>query len=172
MMVDIETMGTKHNAPILSIGAIEFNPHTGELGETFYGRATLASQKQRPIDGDTLEWWMKQGDLAQQQLFGGERTSLLICLGEFQSFCKKSGAANLWSNGPTFDEDILRHAFEEQSAMVFPFHFSKSRCCRTAKHFGSVAGAKQNHKPEVAHDALSDAIAQAKNVMAVFAAVR
>lgn len=171
LMVDIETMGTGHNAPILSIGAVEFNPHTEEMGAEFYVRATLASQRERPIDADTLEWWLKQGEAARGALFEGQRLTLQNALREFKAFAHESTASQLWSNGPTFDEDILRHAFLG-ACLDFPFKYRDSRCCRTAKHFGAVARAHQGNKPAVKHDALEDAKAQALNVIAVFQAVR
>ncbi|MCU6651674.1 3'-5' exoribonuclease, partial [Klebsiella pneumoniae] len=33
-MVDLETMGKKHNAPIVAIGAVFFDPATGSIGES------------------------------------------------------------------------------------------------------------------------------------------
>ncbi|HAU5713933.1 TPA: hypothetical protein JD348_02770 [Serratia marcescens] len=35
-MLGLETLGKKPSAPILTIGAVLFNPHSGELGEQFY----------------------------------------------------------------------------------------------------------------------------------------
>ena len=36
IMVDLETLSSKNNAAIASIGAIEFNPETGKQGQSFY----------------------------------------------------------------------------------------------------------------------------------------
>ncbi|EJW6153373.1 3'-5' exoribonuclease, partial [Escherichia coli] len=36
LMIDIETMGTNTNAPIVVIGAVFFDPQTGEIGPVFY----------------------------------------------------------------------------------------------------------------------------------------
>ena len=36
VMVDLETLSTKPNAAIVSIGAVFFDPKTGELGDTYY----------------------------------------------------------------------------------------------------------------------------------------
>lgn len=32
LMLDLETMGKKPNAPIVAIGAVLFSPRTGEIG--------------------------------------------------------------------------------------------------------------------------------------------
>lgn len=43
LMIDLETMGKKPNAPIVSIGAVFFNPQSGELGPEFYAVVSLES---------------------------------------------------------------------------------------------------------------------------------
>lgn len=35
VMVDLETMGNKQDAPIVAIGAVVFDPATGSIGESF-----------------------------------------------------------------------------------------------------------------------------------------
>jgi len=46
-MIDLETLGTKVDAPVLSIGAVEFNLETGKLGQEFYCVLDLQSQLDR-----------------------------------------------------------------------------------------------------------------------------
>ncbi|WP_284144625.1 3'-5' exonuclease [Serratia marcescens] len=56
LMLDLETLGKKPSAPILTIGAVLFNPHSGELGEQFYTAVDLQSVmagKATP-DADTI----------------------------------------------------------------------------------------------------------------------
>lgn len=43
LMIDLETMGTKPSAPIVAIGAVFFEPQTGELGAEFYTAVNLSS---------------------------------------------------------------------------------------------------------------------------------
>lgn len=43
VMVDLETMGKKHNAPIVAIDAVFFDPATGSIGESFYKVVCLES---------------------------------------------------------------------------------------------------------------------------------
>lgn len=44
-MIDLETMGNKPNAPIVSIGAVLFEPSSGELGGRFFtGLSALRAQ--------------------------------------------------------------------------------------------------------------------------------
>lgn len=41
VMLDLETMGTKSNTALTSIGAVEFNIQTGECGKEFYSTIYL-----------------------------------------------------------------------------------------------------------------------------------
>lgn len=59
VMVDLETMGKKSNAPVVSIGAVIFDPETGFLGETFYKVVSLES---------AVSWGLR---LIHQRLYGG-----------------------------------------------------------------------------------------------------
>lgn len=60
LMIDLETMGSKTNAPIVSIGAIFFEPKTAELGPEFYTVVNLESAMHQGAspDGDTIIWWL------------------------------------------------------------------------------------------------------------------
>ncbi|MBK0004878.1 3'-5' exonuclease, partial [Erwinia sp. S38] len=44
LMIDLETMGNKPNAAIVSIGAVFFEPDSGEIGNTFYSNVQLESE--------------------------------------------------------------------------------------------------------------------------------
>lgn len=43
VMIDIETLGKKHGCPVLSIAAVQFYPHTGDIGNVFYERMSYAA---------------------------------------------------------------------------------------------------------------------------------
>lgn len=62
LMIDLETMGNKPAAPIVAIGAVFFEPESGEMGAELYVAVDLSSamdQGAKP-DGDTILWWLKQ----------------------------------------------------------------------------------------------------------------
>jgi len=40
VMIDLETIGNDYNGIFTNIGAVIFNPKTGEIGKTFYRRIT------------------------------------------------------------------------------------------------------------------------------------
>lgn len=167
IMVDIETLDTTTNAVILSIGAVFFDELTGELGDEFYINVNPSSQSWRISNPNTIAWWERQGQAAQDRLTKDPVVSLceaIVMLKKFVGY-----RAKMWSNGPTFDEMILRSAFDQLS-VEFPIGYHGSRCCRTNFALAARLGVKKVTS-KLKHDALSDAIAQAKTVMAVSAKV-
>lgn len=167
-MVDIETLATTHDAAILSIGACSFNLTGGGIIDSFECRITLRSNQEagRGICPETIEWWLSQSKEAQEALLLEPRMPLRQGLQEFMQFVGM-GKHTLWSNGPTFDEDILRHAFEQQG-LKFPVHFSGSRCVRTTNALLKSHGIAKPERVGTHHNALSDAIYQAECVMLAF----
>ncbi|EFA0013166.1 exonuclease, partial [Escherichia coli] len=59
LMIDLETMGKNPDAPIISIGAIFFDPQTGDMGPEFSKTIDLDTAG-GVIDRDTMKWWLKQ----------------------------------------------------------------------------------------------------------------
>ncbi|ELV1121539.1 3'-5' exoribonuclease, partial [Escherichia coli] len=55
LMIDLETMGKNPDAPIISIGAIFFDPQTGEMGPEFSKTIDLETAG-GVIDRDTIKW--------------------------------------------------------------------------------------------------------------------
>ncbi|NGI10233.1 exonuclease, partial [Escherichia coli] len=58
LMLDLETMGKNPDAPIISIGAIFFDPQTGDMGPEFSKTIDLETAG-GVIDRDTIKWWLK-----------------------------------------------------------------------------------------------------------------
>lgn len=75
LMVDLETLGTDQHAPILSIGAVLFDPQVQNTFQTLHERSFLrlidvedAVRVCGPADGATIKWWFKQSDAAIKRL--------------------------------------------------------------------------------------------------------
>lgn len=166
IMIDIETLSTRMDATILSIGAVRFT--ADEIKPyTFHRTISIDSNLavKRHIDGDTLGWWMKQSEAARAAAFGGVDASHLPAV--LHSFAVWLGGAAgpdneevyLWGNGANFDISILQSAYEAIGVPV-PWNFRNVRCLRTIR---ALAGASYIARPEVGvmHNALDDAQAQA-----------
>ncbi|MFR4188270.1 MAG: 3'-5' exoribonuclease domain-containing protein, partial [Klebsiella sp.] len=88
VMVDLETMGKKHNAPIVAIGAVVFDPATGSIGESFYKVVCLESSVNwgAVIDPSTVIWWLKQSSEARSAIVNDDAIPLLDALLQFREF--------------------------------------------------------------------------------------
>lgn len=172
IMLDIETMGTSSNATIMSIGACYFNPSTGEIGDTFHEQVDISSNGQ--IDASTVIWWMKQDDDARSKFKNNDKAGhIKNVLGLFCQFVKPN--CQVWGNGIAFDNVIIRNAFDRsKQSHATPWKFWNDRDVRTMVEIGKVIGIdpKRDFPFEgVKHDALADAIHQAKYVSAIWQAL-
>lgn len=164
LMIDLETLGTKYNAPVIAIGAIFFEPATGALGGKFYGAIDLAEACRYGVpSGDTIRWWMQQSDDARAGVIKGKHPSKFV-FERFRDFCKKNcdpKSLKPWGNGATFDISILDFAFPRVLGEAPPWEFWNVRDCRTIR---ALAGSRINvgAVKGVAHNALDDSIHQAK----------
>ena len=168
VMIDLETLGTAHDATIIAIGAVKFDPGRSGIINGFYLRVD-ADQGQfgRSIDGKTVQWWLDDArNAARGALLSTEAVDLPSALDGFDEwFGDKS--LPVWGNGATFDNVILRSAFDA-IRMPVPWQFWHDRCFRTFKNF-----APHVEKPEmvegIAHHALYDAHLQALHLQLIAA---
>lgn len=132
IMVDIETCGTGPEACILTIAAQCFNPlerHDFDSYRSYYARIDPGSQPDRRVEDSTIAWWATQPAEAQEEAFGEDnRISLQQSLEELGKLIWQS--KRFWANGPTFDANILEHAYKE-AGMVQPWKFYIVRDART-----------------------------------------
>ena len=79
-MIDLETLSTKPNATILTIGGVKFDPYTyAEPSQGMYFRVDVDSQTTmgRDVQQETVEWWGKQADDVREEALGdGDRIDL------------------------------------------------------------------------------------------------
>ena len=162
VMIDLETLGTKMDCKIASIGAVIFDPRYGIVSdETFYACLDHAKQTERVTYQDCIdEFWAKQPAKVREQLNGTEL--LDDVLDDLAFFLPKD--CKVWGNGPTFDISKLESAYDYYEQEV-PWKFWNIRCCRTILDmYESKRGGFNKKVGGDAHNALSDAIHQAKYV--------
>lgn len=170
LMIDLETLSTRHDAAILSIAAVKFDLATGNIGPSYQDKIDLTDHpKYGHISIETVAWWLKQSDKSRQQLFTGKTKELGSALINLLDFSK--GAKTLWSNGSSFDLTILRNAYDRYQYTV-PWQYWQERDCRTivdiAERMTGINTAKTSEFTGTKHDALSDAIFQAHYVSRAF----
>ena len=170
LMIDIETMGNKPTAPIVTIGAVFFDPQTGGLGAEFYMAVNLASAMEQGAtpDGDTILWWLKQSAEARAAICTDDTKHIADVLSELSSFISRNADnpsyLKVWGNGANFDNVILRSAYD-RADQTCPWQFWNDSDVRTMVLLGKELGfdPKRNMPFDgVAHNALADARHQAK----------
>lgn len=142
VMVDLETMGKKHNAPIVAIGAVVFDPATGSIGESFYKVVCLESSVNwgAVIDPSTVIWWLKQSSEARSAIVNDDAIPLQDALLQFREFVSDNVAggskkAQVWGNGASFDNSILRSSYD-CIAEDYPWEYWNDRDVRTMVELG------------------------------------
>ncbi|OCQ06818.1 exonuclease, partial [Escherichia coli] len=171
LMIDLETMGKNPDAPIISIGAIFFDPQTGEMGPEFSKTIDLETAG-GVIDRDTIKWWLKQSREAQSAIMTDEipLDDALLQLREFIDENSGEFFVQVWGNGATFDNVILRRSYERQG-IPCPWRYTNDRDVRTMVALGLVMDfdARTTIPFEgERHNALNDARYQAKYVSAIW----
>ena len=177
VMVDLETMGKKHNAPIVAIGAVVFDPATGSIGESFYKVVCLESSVNwgAVIDPSTVIWWLRQSSEARSAIVNDDAIPLQDALLQFREFVSDNVAggskkAQVWGNGASFDNSILRSSYD-CIAEDYPWEYWNDRDVRTMVELGQAI----SFDPKTTipfegsrHNALADAIHQAHYVSAIW----
>lgn len=166
LMLDIETLGTAPGCPVLSIGAVLFNSATGEMGPTFHQHLDLQGQLDKGAmpSASTMMWWLKQDLDARVAITVGQgyAASALVVLAKLKEWYREHlyGMARplCWSQPAGFDFTLLR-APAARERIELPWPHRNERCLRT---IAETAPNAVRPKPELAHDALSDALAQAQ----------
>ncbi|EPD0100675.1 3'-5' exoribonuclease domain-containing protein, partial [Escherichia coli] len=138
LMIDLETMGKNPDAPIISIGAIFFDPQTGDMGPEFSKTIDLETAG-GVIDRDTIKWWLKQSREAQSAIMTDEipLDDALLQLREFIDENSGEFFVQVWGNGANFDNVILRRSYERQG-IPCPWRYTNDRDVRTMVALGLV----------------------------------
>ncbi|EFN2290439.1 TPA: exonuclease [Escherichia coli] len=171
LMIDLETMGKNPDAPIISIGAIFFDPQTGDMGPEFSKTIDLETAG-GVIDRDTIKWWLKQSREAQSAIMTDEipLDDALLQLREFIDENSGEFFVQVWGNGANFDNTILRRSYERQG-IPCPWRYYNDRDVRTIVELGKALDFDARTAIPFEgerHNALDDARYQAKYVSTIW----
>lgn len=165
IMLDCETLGVGNEPVLLSIGAVKFT--ADEIVDRFHvaidpETCQLFGLK---INASTVMWWLEDDrQPARAALLAQERHALPDALRGFAQWL--GDPAPVWGNGATADNVWLRNAFRAIGDDC-PWSYRLDRCYRTVKNL-APAGLEPSNSG-VAHDALDDAVWQARHLMAICA---
>lgn len=166
VMIDLESLGTRPDCVILTLGAVKFNPYImDEPGPGLYFRIDVDQQTGlgRNVQEDTLNWWMNQAEDVREEAFGTDgRVKLEEMYRELNKFLV--GVDCIWAQGPAFDIVILENIYR-QMGWPTPWQFWQIRDSRT---LFSVHGDPREKNKAGLHNALEDCVSQAKGVQQIY----
>jgi len=189
-MVDLETLGISHGAPIITIGAVLFDPTRCDSvsyhrAHSFYRRVDLtdALKNSEGADPSTIAWWFGQSDAAIKEVIQ-PGLSLQAVLKDFITFCTDRRPTKLmsgypedlhewarpttfWAKSPDFDGKMLEYAFRRFD-LPNPFRYDQYRCVRTIQDLAwpNGPGDRPTFDVGTAHNAVDDAVSQTLMVQA------
>ncbi|ACO74666.1 exonuclease, RNase T and DNA polymerase III [Laribacter hongkongensis HLHK9] len=172
--IDLETLGTRTDAPVISIGAVLHNSGDPFRVGAFYASIDIQSAccHGRP-DGDTIAWWLKQPDAARMALFDNPQPASTViesfsnCLDGWLYQCEQEHReVAILANGPAFDLSILARQFRRILEKPLPWKYWQERDYRTERDALVRVLARMGGYTELPprtgtnHNALDDAVWQ------------
>lgn len=161
IMLDLETMGTSPNSPIIAIGAVSFSKN---IESEFYCQVNLDScvKVGMEIDSSTVIWWLKQSESARKKFFDNDKAeNLADALKAFTLWLGEQSVSGVWGCGANFDNVIIANAYEA-CGLTRPWPFWLDKCYRTVRDLRPEVNfvRKGDH-----HNALDDARSQAEHLI-------
>lgn len=172
VVVDLETADTNTaTGAVLSIGAVAFNAAQGMVSAdapTFHEALDLDDQLRhgRTISASTFSWWLGQSESARLTLAAmqDEAHRPVDALQAFIDWLREHtdlSRVRVWGNGANFDNPMLTNLMAVYGFKL-PWNFYNDRCYRTAVAPFKRAAPAELAEGLVAHNALHDAIKQAR----------
>jgi hypothetical protein len=166
VMIDLETLSTRANATILSIGATKFTLADG-ITDEFYCNIDAKSCKAAGlhVDKSTIEWWMQQSKEARDALLE-DQISITEAMTRFTAWIGNDKVMP-WGNGASFDISIMESAYHAVG-LPYPWRFSNIMCYRTVMNLMGLSNAKiRAAENDTHHHALHDAISQTNTLIGI-----
>ncbi len=167
VMIDLETLSKEPNAALVAIGAVFFEPSTGQLSESFYLTVDPANSQRNGghVCAETVAWWCRQSAEVRAELTT-ESVSEWIALRDFMDFLGVHGPRNpdnlrVWCKGASFDFPIIKSALERNHYPT-PWNYWNERCLRPLIACAGVTGYVPHPRKTESHNALTDAVYQAE----------
>jgi len=171
VMIDIETLSTKPNAVIVSIGAIRFDRNKPldklENYDQLYMRVSRESCEVlgMDIDHSTVEWWARQDETIRYEALENptDRLDIKDALKKLNTWFGSS--KYIWGHGDDFDCVILTQAYIKCGQPI-PWKFWNTRDTRT---LFDIAGVTNRDLPNASkHHPIHDCYRQLTGLKKAF----
>ena len=165
--IDLETIDTRPQATVLSLGAVKFNPfNDSEPYDELYFKICIDDQDRlgRTTSDSTIEWWSKQDPKIMEEAFDQEGAiTVEEALSKINKFVV--GVDVLWGQGYGFDYTIIEDMYRSLSKPI-PYNFWQVRDSRTL-----FSVCKEDPRKKIQndlHNALADAYYQSKAIQMAY----
>lgn len=183
-MIDLETLSTRSDAKVLSLGVAIFN-ETAVIATDGWA-IKLDDDIGGHVDWNTVKWWMEQEAAAREFSWKGQLTNSTAA-SNLKAFLAQNGIEygkeshnEVWANDPHFDYVILQNWWDRINAAShargtgafsignFPISYRQPRSYRTLVGEARELGYDPEHDRGVyvAHNPIDDAASQARVVIA------
>ena len=166
--IDLETIDTRPQSTVLSLGAVKFNPlDDSEPHSEMYFKISIDDQDRlgRTASDDTIEWWGKQDPKIMEEAFDQEGAiTVEEALSKINKFVV--GVDILWGQGYGFDYTIIEDMYRSLGKPI-PYNFWQVRDSRTL-----FSVCKEDPRKKIQsdlHNALADAYYQSKAIQMAYA---
>ena len=161
-MVDIETLSTRITARIMQVAVVVFNAQ-GIIDQKMW-MLDQARQPSRHVDIGTLLFWLNTNPERLRQLISPGGVGVEDFHSELVAMRDKYSPEGWWAHSPSFDLVLLEDLFK-LCKLTSPWAFRQALDTRTLSYLADAKMIKADPKEQ--HDALSDALAQARWVVNV-----
>lgn len=165
--IDLETIDTRPQSTVLSLGAVKFNPFAdSEPYSEMYFKIQIDDQDRlgRTASDDTIEWWTKQDPKIMEEAFDQEGAiTVEEALSKINKFVV--GVDVLWGQGYGFDYTIIEDMYRSLSKPI-PYNFWQVRDSRTL--FSVCQEDPRKKIQNDLHNALADAYYQSKAIQMAY----
>jgi len=163
-MVDIETMGTRPGAIILSVAFVRFSDEAHMMvNMSIEDQEMIGMEK----DESTLAWWSKQDPIAWARATSNPQPLAIVLpyIATWLDWARAGDDFQLWCHGATFDAPLLAELYRRAN-IPCPWNFYQVRA-RTLYDLALINPKDYSVPPP--HVALNDAIGQTRAANAALA---
>lgn len=172
VVIDIETFGTNLDAPIIEIGAVIVCPNQKRKLEIIGSWSTAVDVEEQinnfncRVDGKTLMWWMKRGDVLKE-IANSKPMSITHALDDLSAIIDKLReqypTIYFWSRGTDFDYGIIKARMNDCKLNPF-WNYWELRDIRTISNPLLI---EEKDETQNNHHAVDDAVNEATELVTI-----
>lgn len=180
LMIDVEALGKPHTGALLQVGAVLFD-RAGPMAQfdalgperTFLATIQLEHINMATVDPDTLRWWLtRTSDQARATVFPEVALEEADLLAQLHTFLVRHAATRVIASQPSYDFGHL-HALYSRHDRAAPWPHWAEEGTRELVAYADDQGIRFQRMPSIIHhNALQDAIAQARDYTRLWQALR